>query len=107
MVAINFQPEFVDMILSGMKRQTIRRQARCKPGDKLQLYTGQRTKDCRKLGEAICLAVAYVILYPRKAYIGSHGLCERQLQELAEADGFCSYQQNVRMVQDKVQKPFF
>lgn len=56
MVAINFTV-FIDKIESGAKRQTIRQTARCKSGDKLQLYTGMRHKNCRKLGDAVCEAV--------------------------------------------------
>lgn len=91
MVAINFQPQFIEALLLGAKRQTIRRKARCEPGDKIQIYTGQRTKDCRMLGEAVCLATAPVALYPSRAYIGSHMLSDNQRQELAEADGFKDY----------------
>jgi hypothetical protein len=32
-VALNFQPQFADDVEHGSKRQTIRRTARCKPGD--------------------------------------------------------------------------
>lgn len=53
---------FVDKILSGEKRQTIRppRKHPIKVGDKLYLYAHQRTKNCRKLGEAVCSAVVPV-----------------------------------------------
>ena len=57
MVALNFQPQFADDVEFGAKCQTIRRTARCKPGDRLQLYTGQRTTQCRKLREATCRRV--------------------------------------------------
>lgn len=57
MVAFNFQSQFADDVQYGIKRQTIRRTARCKPGDKLQLYTGQRTPQCRKLAEGVCIRV--------------------------------------------------
>ena len=61
MVAINFQPQFADDVEWGKKRQTIRRAARCKPGDRLQLYTGMRVKGrCRKLGDAVCTRVVPV-----------------------------------------------
>ena len=47
---------FIDKILSGEKRQTIRKAGKkwdkVKVGDKLTLYTGLRTKKCRKLDEA-------------------------------------------------------
>ena len=57
MPALNFQKQFVPLIESGEKRQTIRSQRKqpIKVGDLLYLYTGQRTKNCRKLAESICL----------------------------------------------------
>ena len=57
MVAFNFQSRFADAVESGEKRQTIRLKARCKPGDTLQLYVGQRSKRCRLLGLGCCTDV--------------------------------------------------
>ena len=58
MVAYNFKKRFAEAVESGRKRQTIRAGApRCKVGDALQLYTGQRTKGCRKLRDAVCKQV--------------------------------------------------
>ena len=58
MPALNFKQEFADLVESGKKRQTIRAYRKDgrdpKPGDTLYLYTGMRTKQCRKLGEAVC-----------------------------------------------------
>jgi len=51
-VAINFSAQFAADVASGKKRQTIRQTQRAKVGDRLQLYTGQRTKSCRRLTEA-------------------------------------------------------
>jgi len=48
MVAINFT-KFVDKVEAREKRMTIRKTARGKVGDKVQLYTGMRTSNCRKL----------------------------------------------------------
>lgn len=62
MPAINFQPRFADMVASGQKRQTIRKTCRVKIGDTVYLYTGQRTKQCRKLGEGVVTAVHSVNL---------------------------------------------
>lgn len=99
MVAINFTV-FRHKILSGEKRQTVRRSARCKPGDRLQLYTGMRTKACRKLGEAICEAVFPVVIteegarFPHPEYGSVIRYCEtdgrRALmsERFAQADGF-------------------
>ncbi len=58
MVAFNFKQDFAGKVLSGEKTSTIRKTKRCKVGDKMQLYTGQRTKECKKLADAICVATA-------------------------------------------------
>lgn len=63
MVAYNFQARFGDLVEQGRKRQTIRAERKrphARPGDALQLYTGMRTRHCRKLLEARCTAVTGV-----------------------------------------------
>ena len=64
MPLLNFQKRFVTQVESGRKRQTIRamRKIPFKVGDKLFLYTGLRTKDCRKLGEVICERVRHILI---------------------------------------------
>ncbi len=62
MPALNFQKRFAPLVESGEKRQTIRRERvdgrlPCKPGDRLVLYTGMRSKNCRRLAEVRCTAV--------------------------------------------------
>jgi hypothetical protein len=56
MAALNFKGMFVDPIEDGSKKQTIRafRKYPIEPGERLFLYTGMRTKNCKKIGEAIC-----------------------------------------------------
>lgn len=52
MVAYNFQSQWAGDVESGAKCQTIRangRRRHARPGEALQLYTGMRTKACRKL----------------------------------------------------------
>lgn len=53
MPSLNFQPRFVPDIEKGIKRQTIREDIpfwqKLKPGDKLFLFTGLRTKNVRTL----------------------------------------------------------
>lgn len=52
MVAYSFQASFAPLVASGEKRQTIRAEGKrrhARVGDLLQLYTGMRTKSCRKL----------------------------------------------------------
>lgn len=57
MTAISFKPEFVAAIDAGEKRRTIRRIRKSgnpEPGQPLQLYTGMRTNDCKKIRDAVC-----------------------------------------------------
>jgi hypothetical protein len=91
MVAISFQEQFVPMLLAGTKRQTLRRTARCRPGDRLQIYTGLRTKACRKLGEAICLFVDYCALRDSGLTFGNKALHPPTADGFAQADGFKDY----------------
>lgn len=64
MVAINFKKQFADDVAYGHKTQTIRQKARCRVGDELQLYTGQRTKQCEKLADAICTSIQPIEVHP-------------------------------------------
>lgn len=89
---------FIDKILSGEKRQTIRRAsqkwANVKAGDKLTLYTGLRTKECRKLGEAFVSEVIFIEIDSRlervavESPLGKAYLDEPFLRDLIERDGF-------------------
>ena len=56
MPALNFQARFADLVASGKKRQTIRPRRRhpIKAGDLLHLFTGMRTKRCKRLPSAQC-----------------------------------------------------
>ncbi len=64
MPALNFQQQFAPLVESGEKRQTVRAYRKDgrnpKVGDRLYLYTGLRTKQCRKLGEAIAKSVEVI-----------------------------------------------
>ncbi len=86
MVAFNFKPQFVPHIENGKKQQTIRSTKRCEVGDDMQLYTGQRTKQCRLVKESVCVDV-----YP--ITISEGGIqCEKKMSAtaLANRDGFNS-----------------
>lgn len=96
MVAYNFQACFALAVESGEKRQTIRavgKRRHARRGDPLQLYTGQRTKACRKLRDAICHDVCPILIYadkvftfnPQEIHLGEN------LEILARLDGFTSW----------------
>ncbi len=106
MPALNFKV-FIDKIESGEKCQTIRQQYKrpIKPGDKLYLYTGMRTKNCRKLGEAVCDSVEEIRMYTWNKIVIDRKRGEsiilpndnwtymsiEEMESLAKADGFNSF----------------
>lgn len=89
---------FIDKILSGEKRQTIRRASpkwqNVKAGDKLTLYTGLRTKACRKLGEAVVESITPITLQSVDDWVEAHTplgdfmLYYSDLEDLSQRDGF-------------------
>lgn len=96
MVAYNFQRSFAEAVEKGDKRQTIRAQGKrrhARKGDNLQLFTGQRTKACRKLRDAICYDVCPITIFedkiltfnPQEIHLGD------ELECLAQKDGFASW----------------
>ncbi|WPZ28151.1 hypothetical protein T8A63_10815 [Sulfitobacter sp. OXR-159] len=97
MVAYNFQTRFAEAVASGQKRQTIRAPRKddrhAKPGDKLQLYTGMRTKSCRKLRDAVCHDSCAILLEWDKAWtFGPQELfVGEDLERFAQSDGFACW----------------
>lgn len=90
MPALNFQPRFADLVESGHKTQTIRKTLRGKVGDTVYLYTGQRTKNCRKLGEGRIVLIQAIKIRRQGVYFGNTLLPGKEHDELAAADGFSS-----------------
>lgn len=118
MVAYSFKKRFVPNILEGLKprpggavhpkRQTIRAGAvgpdgiaysvkgrrHARLGDVVQLYTAMRTKQCRKLGEAICVGVRPVTLRlsvggPRVSVrLGGVAMTREAVERFTRDDGF-------------------
>ncbi|HMF76439.1 MAG TPA: hypothetical protein VK604_12315 [Bryobacteraceae bacterium] len=91
MVALNFSPQFADAVAAGRKTQTIRQSARAKAGQALQLYTGQRTKACRELADAICVDCTYVGLTERGVTLGDTSRFPGDRDDFSRADGFRDY----------------
>lgn len=91
MPAFNFQPDFVPLIESGQKCQTIRKSARGRPGDTAYLYTGQRTKQCRLIGTAPLLEVWPVEITAEGISVERDDGRDEPLEDaedFARADGF-------------------
>lgn len=95
MPALNFKAQFAEPVSNGAKRQTIRAQRKDgrdpKPGDRLYLYTGMRTKACRKLREARCTSVLPVTIYNEADIVyGQRRLGAIERINFAIDDGFMS-----------------
>ncbi len=92
MPALNFQAQFAPLVESGEKRQTIRAYRKDgrdpKAGDTLYLYTGMRTKACRKLGEAKCVSVQHIAFDESELLIDNFGHWAHEADALARSDGF-------------------
>ena len=94
MVAYNFQARFADAVESGAKSQTIRAPRRdgrhAKAGDALQLYTGMRTKSCRKLRDAVCHDICNVLIEERRVFTFKPQELH-DLERFARYDGFATW----------------
>lgn len=90
MVAINFMKQFAGDVESGKKRQTIRENTKASSGKKLQLYTGQRTKRCRKLLDVVCKSTCSIIVTSSSIHTSRDGYITNE-DEFAKKDGFKSF----------------
>lgn len=95
MPGYNFKAQFADDVESGKKAQTIRprRKRPTKVGDMLYMFTGMRTKQCRKLGQWRCTSVEPIEIYEHGiAFVGIEHelrwLSDDKLKQLARDDGF-------------------
>ena len=95
MPVLNFKERFAANVAVGRKRQTVRvrRKRPIRPGDRLYLYTGMRTKRCRKLGEATCKRVDEIVIelnVDETIWVNGQTLSRPERLVLARADGFVS-----------------
>lgn len=132
MVAYSFKTRFADPILHGLgvpagprriypKRQTVRaigKKRHARPGELVQLYTGLRTKQAKKLGEAVCMRTAPIkIAFPWvvgafdvgiDVYIDGRLLTEVATRTFVQDDGFLSIDDFVMFWEHNhgIEKPF-
>lgn len=96
MVAYNFAAQFAGAVADGRKQMTIRRNGNrrhARAGERLQLYTGQRTTACRKLvdPDPICM-----VSHPIQIWIADHCILDiridifpvQDIDRFATDDGF-------------------
>ena len=98
------------MVESGEKGQTIRkkRKYQTKPGMIAYLYTGMRTKNCRKLGTGMIRDVNDIkIVNDCRVVIDGVVFTDQELfYALAKADGFSSWEAFVWFFETQYGLPF-
>lgn len=106
MPAYNFKKQFVPLVRSGEKTTTIRPYRQKRPtriGDILYLYTGQRTKQCERIGVYRCIRISPIVIgaaqnigrFPnriqlsgRPVTLNGYSLAGWEIAKLAQEDGF-------------------
>lgn len=92
MTAYNFKAQFADDVESGRKRQTIRVERKDgrvpREGEALQIYTGMRSKSCRKLRDAVCEFTQEVVMTNTGMKLDGVALDPAYILRIAMMDGF-------------------
>lgn len=98
MVAYSFKARFGPLIATRAKTQTVRsgRKRHARPGETLQLYTGMRTRSCKLIATATCVAVSPIRFdfRPDREMVEVHHRAAVQPAELdffAQSDGFADW----------------
>ena len=111
MALIGIQKQFTPKVESGEKRQTIRapRKYPIKPREILHIYTGLRTKACRKLLTTICKSVDDINIYETGIEFNNDGIklvYKYCLDNFAIADGFNDYEDMLNWFKKTHELPF-
>lgn len=101
MAAYNFRERYAPLIESGVKLCTIRKRRKNgwlpKPNDRIRLYVGMRTRNCRLIREVTVRDVVPVTIntgelqtggWEVEVLIATHRLTSAELIAFAKADGF-------------------
>lgn len=111
MPALNFKKRFAPKVESGEKCQTIRAYRKDgrdpKKDDILYLYTGMRTKGCRKIKEAACVETYNVIIHEKNLYFESLLMSAGARKTIAILDGFKNYQEFQKFFAETHGLPFY
>lgn len=107
MVAYSFKSAFVADIEARIKRQTIRlpRPRHARPGERVQLFQGMRTKQCRKIiPDPVCAGIDRVVIdtRDRDLHLEINGcvldVASPEADAFARADGFGHPPSNIRPI---------
>ena len=93
MPAINFKQRYGEAILAGTKTQTIRAPRKdhrptASKGQIVALYTGMRTKSCRKLMDVLCTNTSQIVIDNDPYRIIVNGTPVKDEDAFVKADGF-------------------
>lgn len=110
MVALNFKAQFADDVEHRRKTRSIRAPRKDgrdpKPGDRLQFYTGMRTRACRKIGEADCVRVRPIQITDKCIMLDGCPLNASRMGDFAKADGFESMADMLKFFDEQHGLPF-
>lgn len=108
MPAINFKKQFVTPIVIGEKPGTVRQRRKnpIKDGDVLYLYTGMRTKKCRKFMTCKAVRVYRISIHPTFITINGLQVIPIVRYLFASLDGFTSIESFTQFFKDQYGLPF-
>lgn len=121
MVAYGFRPEFVELVRSGKKTQTIRKprtggSRHARPGEPIQLFENWRTPEVRKIiDDPMCVSVDRVKIWCDELGLrsfshfyeyGCHTMWEEGVHGEAQADGFPDVESLFKFFEDTHGLPF-
>ena len=95
MPALNFIKQLAPKVKDGSKRTTIRAYRKDgrnpRPGQTLYLYTGMRTKSCKKLREEICKHTEQIVIDRHGINLKGDWLKSYDAMKVIRADGFDTF----------------
>jgi hypothetical protein len=104
--------DFIDAVANGSKHFTIRqlRKNPIKKGEALQLYTGLRTKQVKKLRDTVCKNVWDIKIENKKAeflfLLDGKQLTTKQVKDISNKIGFDSVEEWIEYFKEKYKFPF-
>jgi hypothetical protein len=122
MPAYNFKQQWAEAVRNGfkaangeplpagahVKRQTIRkpRKRPTRPGDTIYGFTGMRTKQCERLGQAPCQQVCPIIIDEEEVVLDGAPLVGWEQRLLADSDGFDFFVDFITFFKEQYGLPF-
>jgi hypothetical protein len=114
MPAYNFKPQFAEAVEQGRKRTTIRAWGPLRGAQRgmtAYLYTGMRTKQCRKLGTGLIVSVRSIKISRARANgfvveVDGSLLNRQEIDKLALDDGFANVLELIKFFNFNYAFPF-